>query len=49
VLVKVVRSGGVQEVSTTTVVVGDIVMLEAGDKVPADGVLLKSSDVKVCC
>jgi len=47
VLVKVVRGGEVREVSTTLLLVGDVVQLEAGDKVPADGVLLRSSDIKV--
>ena len=34
---KVIRSGDLTEVHVSQVVVGDIVFLQAGDKVPADG------------
>ena len=40
---KVIRNGIKKEVSIEDVVVGDIVSLETGDKVPADGVLVKGS------
>ncbi len=37
---KVKRRGGVAAIPVDQVVVGDVVLLQAGDKVPADGVLL---------
>ncbi|MCM1313594.1 MAG: HAD-IC family P-type ATPase [Bacteroides sp.] len=40
-LVKVVRNAGVHEISRKDVVVGDVVILSAGDEVPADGTLLE--------
>ncbi len=40
VLVKVIRSGKVTQVSRKDIVVGDIVIIETGDEVPADGVLV---------
>ena len=43
--VVVVRNGEVQHVNIKDLVVGDILKLEAGDKVPADGLLFSGSDV----
>ncbi|GIW45954.1 MAG: magnesium-translocating P-type ATPase [Candidatus Binatia bacterium] len=43
----VVRDGEVREVPVSLVVPGDIVLLGAGDLVPADGVLLEARDVFV--
>ncbi len=40
--VKVVRNGRVRQVPRRDIVVGDIVLLEAGERVPADGTLLDS-------
>ena len=40
---RVRRDGKIQEIDTSEVVVGDIVILETGDKIPADGILLKGS------
>ena len=37
---KVKRNGKIKEITIDDVVVGDIVLLEAGDKVPADGILI---------
>lgn len=37
---RVRRSGKIKEITIDDVVVGDIVLLEAGDKVPADGILI---------
>lgn len=45
--VKVVRDGGVTSIPRREVVVGDIVILETGEKVPADGVLLNSMQMSV--
>ncbi|MGL6226373.1 MAG: HAD-IC family P-type ATPase [Thermoguttaceae bacterium] len=42
IFVKVLRNGQVTEVLINTIVVGDLVHLDLGDKVPADGVLLES-------
>ena len=41
-LVKVVRNGRVQEIPRKDIVVGDIVILETGEEIPADGELLLS-------
>ena len=40
---RVKRNGQVQEIKVEDVVVGDIVLLSAGDKIPADGILIKGS------
>lgn len=45
--VKVVRNGNVVEVSKRDVVVGDVVALNVGDEVPADGKLLESTNMQV--
>jgi high-affinity K+ transport system ATPase subunit B len=39
------RGGHVREASVHDIVVGDVVVVEAGDKVAADGVLLEYYDV----
>ena len=45
--VKVVRGGHILEIPKREVVVGDIVMLNAGDEIPADGILLNAVSVQV--
>src|SRR5205823_1223937 len=45
--VKVRRGGAFQTIPPDDVVVGDIVLLEPGDEVPADGRLIKASDLYV--
>ena len=45
--VKVLRNGRVQEVPRKDVVVGDIVMLETGDEVPADGNLIEAVSLQI--
>ena len=45
--VKVVRDGHILEIPKRDVVVGDIVMLNAGDEIPADGILLSAVSVQV--
>ena len=40
---KVRRSGKIIEISSGEIVVGDIVMLSSGDKIPADGYLVKGN------
>lgn len=47
VMVTVERDGKVQQVSRKDVVVGDIVLLNTGDEVPADGVLLECTSLQV--
>ncbi|WP_099203841.1 calcium-translocating P-type ATPase, PMCA-type [Scatolibacter rhodanostii] len=42
-VIKVLRNGDTQMLSQRELVVGDIILLSAGDKVPADGRLLQSS------
>ncbi len=44
---KVLRDGKVQLVHSEELVVGDIVLLEAGDAVPADGRILESASMKI--
>ena len=41
-LVKVIRNGRVQEIPRKDVVVGDIIVLETGEEIPADGELLEA-------
>lgn len=45
--VKVIRDGNVTLVQRREIVVGDIVVIETGDKVPADGVLLDAFSLQV--
>lgn len=47
VMARVVRSRKLKEVDTKNVVPGDLVFLEAGDLVPADGRIVKYSDLQV--
>lgn len=44
---KVLRDGSVVPILSAEVTVGDIVMLDAGDYIPADGRLLESASLKV--
>ena len=46
-LVKVIRNGRVQEVPRKDIVVGDIVILETGEEIPADGELLEAISLQV--
>ena len=46
-LVKVIRNGNVCQISKMEVVVGDIVILETGEEVPADGELLESISLQI--
>lgn len=46
-LVKVIRNGHIQEIPRKDVVVGDIVVLETGEEVPADGELLDAISLQV--
>mmetsp|Transcript_58777 Transcript_58777/g.120242 ORF Transcript_58777/g.120242 Transcript_58777/m.120242 type:complete len:1033 (-) Transcript_58777:399-3497(-) len=46
-LVVVQRDGSVDQINVNAVVVGDVVSLGTGAKIPADGLLIKFSDLKV--
>lgn len=46
-LIKVIRNGEPQMVTQKEIVVGDIIMVETGDKIVADGRLLDSNDLSV--
>ena len=46
-LIKVIRNGEPQLVTQKEIVVGDIIMVETGDKIVADGRLLESNDLAV--
>lgn len=45
--VKVRRNGKVVEVARKDVVVGDVVIIEVGDEIPADGTLIESTDLQI--
>lgn len=45
--VKVLREGHVHQVNKSEIVVGDIVFIETGDMVPADGRLIESMNLKI--
>ena len=44
---KIIRDGKIDEIDAVNLVPGDILMLEAGDKIPADARILESSALKV--
>ena len=46
-LVKVIRNGKIQEIPRKDVVVGDIVVLETGEEIPADGELIEAISLQV--
>ena len=45
--VKIVRDGKVCQIARREVVVGDLVIIETGDEVPADGLLIEATDLQV--
>ena len=47
IMVKVIREGNICEVPRKEVVVGDIVVLETGEEIPADGHLLEAISLQV--
>lgn len=46
-MAKVIRAGNRQVINSTDIVVGDIVLLEAGDLVPADGRIIENHSLQV--
>ena len=47
VLIKVMRNGSVHEIPKKDIVVGDIIILETGEEVPADGELVEAISLQV--
>ena len=45
--VKVRRDGNIIEIPRRQVVVGDIVLIEVGDEIPADGTLISATDLQI--
>lgn len=46
-LVKVIRNGRIQEIPRKEVVVGDLIVLETGEEIPADGELIEAISLQV--
>lgn len=46
-LFKAIRNGNITEIPKKDIVVGDIIVLDTGDEVPADGVLLEAVSLQV--
>jgi Ca2+-transporting ATPase len=46
-LVKVIRDGNISQISRKEIVVGDIVILETGEEVPADGLLIEAVSLQI--
>ncbi|MGL4655918.1 MAG: calcium-translocating P-type ATPase, PMCA-type [Sarcina sp.] len=44
---KVVRDGNVKVIATSEITLGDIVVLESGDRVPADGEILEATNLMI--
>nr|WP_321497916.1 cation-transporting P-type ATPase [uncultured Methanolobus sp.] len=44
---RVIRDGEIKEILATDIVVGDVIYLEEGDKIPADGRLVEENSLKV--
>jgi Ca2+-transporting ATPase len=47
VAVKVMRDGGITTVGRKEIVVGDVVLLDQGDEVPADGLVVEATSLEV--
>jgi len=47
VLVKVIRNGNISQIPKREIVVGDTVILDAGEEVPADGELLEAVSLQI--
>ena len=43
----VVREGKIENIKAEEVVLGDLIVLEAGDRVPADGVIIEETNLKI--
>lgn len=47
VLIKTLRNGNIHEIPKKDIVVGDIIVLETGEEIPADGELLEAVSLQV--
>ena len=47
IMVTVLRDGGIHQVPRKDIVVGDIVILNTGDEVPADGVIIEANSLQI--
>ncbi len=47
IMVRVIRNGSIHEIPRKDIVVGDVVMLENGEEIPADGELLEATSMQV--
>lgn len=47
ILIKTIRCGNIHEIAKKDIVVGDIVVLETGEEIPADGELLEAISLQV--
>ncbi len=47
ILYKVIRDGNIREVAKQDIVVGDIIVLETGEEIPADGELIEAISLQV--
>lgn len=47
ILIKVIRDGGLKQIPKNELLPGDIVIIETGDKIPADGRLLETTDLQI--
>ncbi len=47
ILYKVIRNGNIHEVAKQDIVVGDIIVLETGEEIPADGELIEAISLQV--
>lgn len=45
--VVVVRDGRARKISTTEIVIGDLLYVESGDKIPCDGILIKADGLEL--
>lgn len=44
---KVLRDGNIQTIASSQLVVGDIILVEAGDSIPADAIIVEANNLKV--
>ena len=42
----VVRNGRTEEISTAELLVGDVMLMDTGDILPADGILFQGNDIR---
>jgi P-type Ca2+ transporter type 2B len=46
-MASVLRNGNVKQINIKDIVVGDICLIKYGDSLPADGIVVQSSDLKI--